>query len=75
MKIKKMNDEECLAKVLELLQDRVTITTLFVADERGNGTHQVLKITCGGFTFYSNPEPLAIPVRPVTAEELGAAVN
>jgi len=75
MKIKKMSDEECLNKFIEFLQDRVSIDTIFVADDRGNGTHQVLKITCGEFVTYSTPEPLAVPVRPATAEELGVVVN
>jgi hypothetical protein len=75
MKIKKMNDEECLNKFVEFLQERVGIDTIFVADDRGNGTHQILKITCGEFVTYSNPEPLAVPVRPATAEELGETVN
>lgn len=70
-----MSDEECLNKVIELLQNRVEIDTVFVADERGNGTHQVLRISCGEFVTYSQPEPLAIAVRPATAEELGVAVN
>ena len=75
MKIKKMSDEECLNKFIEMLADRVEIDTVFVADERGNGTHQILKVSCGEFVTYSKPEPLAIPVRPATAEELGVAVN
>lgn len=75
MKIKKMTDEECLQKFLEFLSERVSINTLFVQDDADNLTHQILQIKCGEFVSVSEPEPLAVVLRPATGEELGATVN
>ena len=70
-----MTDEECLQKFLEFLSERVSINTLFVQDDADNLTHQILQIKCGEFVSVSEPEPLAVVLRPATGEELGATVN
>lgn len=75
MKINKMTDEECLTKFLKFLEGRVAVDTVFVQDDNGNLTHQILKITCGEYATVSQPEELAVPLRPATADELGATVN
>lgn len=76
MKIKKMNDEECLQKFLEFLNERVTLNTGFIADpDTGNITHQVIQISCGDYVTVSQPEPLDTMLRLATAEEQGITVN
>lgn len=76
MKIKKMNDEECLTKFLEFLQERVNITTGFVRDpETGNITHQVIKVRCGNYMSVSEPEELDVVLRVATGDEQNATVN
>ena len=76
MKIKKMTDEECLNKFLEFLNERITLNTGFVRDpDSGNITHQVVQISCGDYVTVSQPEPLDIPLRVATGEEIGATVN
>lgn len=75
MKLKKMNDEECLNKFLEFLDTRVSIDTKFVVNDEGNITHQILVIACGEFMTVSQPQPLEVILRPAMAEELGLIVN
>lgn len=76
MKIKKMNDEECIQKFLEFLDERITINTAFVRDqETGNLTHQVVQVSCGDLVSLSQPQPLEVILRPATGEETGATVN
>lgn len=76
MKIKKMNDEECIQKFLEFLDERVTINTAFVRDpETGNLTHQIIQVSCGDLVSLSQPQPLEVILRPATGEETGATVN
>lgn len=76
MKIKKMNDEECLKTFIDMLETRVAMNTAFVRDEEtGNITHQVVQLVCGEFSSFTQPQPLANPLRLATAEEQGATVN
>lgn len=76
MKIKKMTDEKCLETFLDLLTERVSITTRFVNDpDTDNITHQILQIDCGEYTTMSNPEPLDTVLRVATAKEQGITVN
>lgn len=76
MKIKKMTDEQALAKFIEFLETRISITTGFAQTEEGGSfTHQFLRIRCGELEVVSQPEVLDVPLRMLTAEELGAAVN
>lgn len=76
MKIKKMTDEQCLGKFIEMLDERVSINTGFVRDdEKDIFTHQVVQITCGDLVSTSQPMPLAMPMRPATVEEMGETLN
>lgn len=76
MKLKKMNDEECLTKFLEFLNERVQLNTNFVQDpDTGLLTHQLIQITCGEFVTVSQPEPLEYPLRLATAEDFGLRLN
>lgn len=76
MKIKNMTDEKCLTKFLEFLEQRIELNTGFVTDpETGNITHQVVQVSCGKMVSMSQPEPLAVILRPATGEEIGATVN
>lgn len=71
-----MNDEECLAKFIEFLEERVSVTTGFIQDrETGNITHQVIQVQCGEFVSVSAPEPLEVTLRVATAEENGQLLN
>jgi len=76
MKISKMNDEECLTKFLEFLEERVSINTGFIRDpDTGNITHQVLQVSCGDYLSVSQPQPLENVLRLANAEEVGATLN
>jgi len=76
MKIKKMTDEQALAKFIEFLETRISITTGFAqTEEGGDFTHQFLRIRCGELEVVSQPEVLDIPLRTVSASELGVTVN
>lgn len=76
MKIEKMTDEQALAKFIELLEKRVSITTGFAqAEQEGNLTHQFLRVRCGDLEVVSQPEELDVPLRVVTAAESGATIN
>lgn len=76
MKIKKMNDEECLGKFLEFLETRVSINTGFVRDEEtGNITHQIVEVRCGEYVSVSQPQPLEVALRVADADELGVTLN
>ena len=76
MKLKKMTDEQALAKFIEFLETRVSITTGFAKTKQdGNLTHQFLQIRCGDLEVVSQPEELDVPLRMVTATESGATVN
>lgn len=74
MKIKKLNDKQCLEVFQELLATRVRLGTAYIADpESGVLTHQLLLITCGDIKVQSAPEPLVVPLMPVVPKE--ATVN
>lgn len=74
MKIKKMNDTQCLELFQELLATRVKMGTAYIADpETGVLTHQLLLITCGDLKFQSSPEALVVPLMPVVPKK--ATVN
>lgn len=76
MKIKKMTDEECLEKFLELLENRIEITTGFIRDPvTGNITHQVIQVKCGELVSVSQPEQLDVILRVATAAEQDQLVN
>lgn len=76
LKIKKMSDEECLSKFIEMLEKRITINTGFVKDpDTEILTHQVLKISCGEYVTISEPEPLDVPLKLATAQEQGVTIN
>lgn len=75
MKLHKMNDEECIAKFLEFLNERISLSSSFLIDDKDNITHQVLNIQCGEYVSVSEPEQLSIPMRLATAEEQGATIN
>ena len=76
MKVRKMTDQQALDKFIELLESRVSITTAFTnADEDGKLTHQFLRVRCGDLEVISKPEELEVPLRVITAAELGATVN
>lgn len=71
-----ISDEEILKQLIDWMEDRVAISTGFIPDEdTGVLTHQILQITCGEYTTVSNPEPLAIPLRPVGGDELDVTIN
>ena len=76
MKITKMSDEQALAKFIEFLETRISITTGFGQhDKTGNLTSQFLKIKCGDLEVMSQPELLTVPLRVATGQELGVTVN
>ncbi len=76
MKIGKMTDEKCLSKFLEMLEDRVNVTTRFLVEpSSGNITHQVLQVSCGSLVSVSKPQPLEVILRPATAPEVDALIN
>ena len=76
MKISKMTDQQALDKFLEFLGTRISITTAFVnPKDDGILTHQFLRIRCGELDVVSAPEALEVPLKIVTAQELGATVN
>lgn len=83
MKIKKIlssiedfSDEECMEIFLALLAERVIINTGFLKDEESdNLVHQILQVHCGDLVSVSEPEVLAVPLRPATGQELGETVN
>lgn len=70
-----MSDRECLDKFLEMLGERVGITTSFITSDDGNLTHQILQIRCGDLVSVSEPQPLQYPLRLATAEEQGFTLN
>lgn len=74
-KIKEWSDEKCLAKAIELIEDRVTISTAFVANDEGVLTHQVLVLTSGEYSTESGPAPLEVPLIPANAEQLKKTVQ
>lgn len=66
MKIKKMNDMQCLEAFQELLATRIKLGTAYISDpESGVLTHQLLLITCGDIKVQSSPEPIVVPLMPV----------
>ena len=74
MKIKKMNDKQCLEAFQELLATRIKLGTAYISNpESGVLTHQLLLITCGDIKVQSSPEPLVVPLMPVVPSE--ATVN
>ena len=76
MKIEKMTDEQALAKFIEFLDKRVSITTGFAQTEQdGNLTHQFIKMKCGELEVVSQPELLDVPLRVATAQESGVTLN
>lgn len=75
MKLSKMSDEQALAKFIEFLETRVSVTTGFGQNEDGILTSQFLAIRCGELEVISQPEMLQIPLRVATAEELKETVN
>lgn len=77
MKIAKMTDEQALAKFVEFLETRISITTGFAMTKEKDDTitHQFLKIRCGDLEVVSQPEKLESPLRLATGAELGVAVN
>ena len=76
MKIKNMTDKQCIETVAELMDTRVGITTDFLQDKQTDLlTHQILTIQCGEESLVSNPQKLEMPLRVVTAAEMGVTVN
>lgn len=76
MKIKKLNDKQCLELFQELLADRIKIGTAYVTDEQtGVLTHQVLIITAGDVKVQSAPEKLRYPLLPIINNDNNTTVN
>lgn len=71
-----MNEQEKLKAFLSLIEAGVVVNTAFVkGDTTDTFTHQLLQITCGDYTTYSQPEPLDIPLVPASATQLNQTVN
>lgn len=71
-----MTDEKVIKTFIELLENRVTISTQFLQDdETGNLTHQFLILQAGDIILQGEPEALEMPLRVALPSETGATVN
>lgn len=68
--VNEMTDEEALKTFIDLLENRVSITTGFLTTGEGDVfTHQFLKVRCGELEVTSAPEILGIPLVVAPASE------